>query len=284
MSSVAIIRGDELLLFDAGEGTQRAFLRAGIGLNRKTRIFITHLHGDHCIGVLGLLQTMSLASRDKPVDIYGPRGLAGFIKSSQKYLRFGLTFDVRITEVRPGNVFDCKEYSVCATLARHSVTSFSYCLEEKERPGIFYPEKAKKFRVPEGILWSSLQHGNQIRIGRRIVRPVDVLGPPRRGRKIGISGDTRPSTKLRALFKYCDVLIFESTYGDDHRDKAIENLHSTAREAAQLAKQAGVRQLVLTHFSARYPDVTPLVKQAREVHDDVIPAEDLMSLQVPYLD
>ena len=284
MSSVAIIRGDELLLFDAGEGTQRAFLRAGIGLNRKTRIFITHLHGDHCIGVLGLLQTMSLASRDKPVDIYGPSGLSGFIRSSQKYLRFGLTFDVRIIEIRPGLVLNCKEYVVRATPARHSVPSFSYCLEEKERPGVFYPSKAKKLRVPEGILWSSLQHGHQVKIGRRIVRPVDVLGSPRRGRKIGISGDTRPSAKLRALFKACDVLIFESTYGDDHRDKAIENLHSTSREAGQLAKQAGARQLVLTHFSARYADVKPLVKQAREIHDDVIPAEDLMTLQVPYLD
>ncbi len=282
LSSVAIVRGSEVLLFDTGEGMQRNFLKAGIGTNRKTKIFITHMHSDHVMGLLGLLQTMALQNRDEPVQLYGPDGLKEFVESNMKLLNFGLTFPVTFNIVNEGIVVEEKDYVVKAKLAEHSIKSYCYCIEERERPGVFYPEKAQKLGIPKGGLWHKLQHGEQIEFDGRIIRSEEVTGPKRKGRKIGISGDTRASDGLADFFRNCDLLIFDSTYGEDHKDKAAENMHSTAKEAAGLAAKAGVKKLVLTHFSTRYEDVNVLVKEASEAHPNVVAAEDLMVIEIPY--
>ena len=282
LSSTAVVRGGEVMIFDAGEGMQRNFLKSGIGINRKTKVFITHMHSDHCVGLLGLLQTMSLQNRDMPVQLFGPEQINDFIQGNMKLLNFGLTFPLTISAVSEGMVVEEKDYVVKAKLAKHSVNSYSYCVEERARPGIFYPEKAKALGIPEGSLWHKLQHGQDIELKGKIVKSEEVTGPMRRGRKIGISGDTRPDDNLIEFFRDCDVLIFDSTYGDDHSEKAAENMHSTAREAAAIAAKANVKKLVLTHFSARYEDASVLVREAMEIHPNVIAAEDLLTIEVPY--
>jgi ribonuclease Z len=282
LSSLAVVRGSEVLIFDAGEGMQRNFLQSGIGTNRKTKIFITHMHSDHVLGLLGLLQTMALQNREMPVQIYGPDVLRDFIETNMKLLSFGLTFPVTFSAVNEGVVVEENEYVVKAKLAEHSIKTFAYCLAEHERPGIFYPEKAEKLGIPKGGLWHKLQYGEQIEFNGKIIKPEDVTGPKRKGRKIGISGDTRINDGLADFFRDCDLLIFDSTYGEDHKDKAAENMHSTAKEAASVAAKAGVKKLVLTHFSARYEDVSILVKEASEIHPDVVAAEDLVVIEIPY--
>lgn len=284
LPSIAIMRGNELLLFDAGEGTQRQMVKSGLGFNRKTKIFITHFHGDHIVGLLGILQTMSMLNRDKSLDIYGPKGIVGFLRHNIRYLKFGLTFEINVNEVREGIVVKEKDYVVKACLAEHSIRTYSYLLEESDRPGVFYPEKALKLGIPKGILWSKLQNGESIKLKDKIITPDEVLGPRRPGRKIGISGDTRPNAKLTKFFSNSDVIIFDSTYGDEYSDKAKENLHSTSVEAAQLAKDAGANLLILTHFSARYEDVNNLVSQALKIHPNVMAASDQLVIDVPYRD
>lgn len=284
LTSLAVTRGDEVFIFDTGEGMQRNFLQSGIGTNKKMSIFITHMHSDHIIGLLGLLQTLSLVRRMKEVRVYGPKELLEFIAVNQRLLNFSLTYPLRFKEVDEGIVYESKEYTIKATLAEHNVKAYSYCLEEKPRPGVFYPEKALALGVPKGTLWHKLQHGEEVEINGKIVKPEEVTGKKRKGRKVGISGDTRPNEYLIEFFKDADVLIFDSTYSDQHATNALENMHSTASEAALVAKKANAKQLILTHFSARYDDTSILVEEARKIHDNVIAAEDLMTIDVPYED
>ncbi|MCP8310396.1 MAG: ribonuclease Z [Candidatus Methylarchaceae archaeon HK01M] len=284
LTSLALMRGKEILLFDVGEGTQRQMIKIGIGFGRITNIFITHFHGDHILGLLGLLQTMSLLNRDRPLNIYGPRGIIGFLRNNMRYLKFGLTFQISVHEVKGGVIMKEKDYVVEACPSEHSVRSYSYLLKEFDRQGVFYPEKASKLGVPKGKLWSTLQRGENVTIGDKIINPDQVLGKKRPGRKIGISGDTRPSPLLSKLFSNADVIVFDSTYGEEYLDKAKENMHSTCVEAAQLAKDAEAKLLVLTHFSARYSDVSKLVFQALKIHPNVVAASDLEVIEVPYPD
>lgn len=242
------------------------------------------MHGDHVVGVLGILQTMAMNRREKPVKIFGPGKIIDFIKDSQGALNFGLTFDVLAKEVRPGLVYDepSSKYRVFAEKSQHSTSSFAYTFEEKEKPGRFHPDKAIKLGVPEGPLWSELQHGEAVKSPEtgKMVKPAQILDAPRKGRKIGISGDTRPTKLLEKFFRGCDVLIFDSTYSDEHAANALENLHSTSREAATLAKRAKVKHLILTHFSARYRSISHLVRQAREVFPKSIAAKDFLVYEI----
>lgn len=280
MTCICLVLDKEILMFDAGEGAQVAFQKAKLGWNKKIRILVTHLHGDHCVGILGLLQTMSLQNRTESVDIFGPHGIEEFIAANLKILNFGLTFPVRIMRIKKGLLFEDPGYTIHVCEAEHSIPAYSYLFIEKDKPGKFYPEKAKKMGIPEGKLWRELQNGNDITIGDKLVRPSDVMGEKRRGRRIGISGDTRPTKKLEEFFKDCDYITFDSTYSDILRDKAVENYHSTAKEAAELAKKAGVSNLILTHFSARYEDEEQLVKEAETIHDSVFAAKDLLEIDI----
>jgi ribonuclease Z len=283
LSSIALIRGAEVLLFDAGEGMQRNFIKAGLGINRKMKIFITHMHADHCVGLLGLLQTMGLQGREKSVYIYGEPRLEEFLRENMRIINFRLTFDIIVHKIDKGGVVvKEKDYQISCCETVHSVPSFAYCLEEFDRPGTFNISEAKRLGIPEGELYGRLQHGQNVIYGGKMIKSTHVVGPPRRGRKIGISGDTRPTDKLARFFKDCDVLVFESTYGHDKQEKAIENGHSTAAEAATIAKKAEVDKLLLTHFSARYDETSILEKEASAIHSNVEAAEDLKVVKISY--
>jgi len=280
LTCICLEKEGEILMFDAGEGAQISYLKSGLGWNKKMKIFVTHLHGDHCIGILGLLQTMTLQNRTESMEIYGPDGIEEFIAANIKVLNFGLSFPVMITTVREGTVVNEKTYTINSCEADHSVTSYSYLFQEKDKPGRFFPDKAKELGVPEGELWHKLQTGQDIQVGDKIVKSSDVLGEKRPGKRIGISGDTRPTKKLEEFFKDCDYLSFDSTFSHELQDKALDTHHSTAKEAADLAKKANVSNLILTHFSARYNDESVLLEEAKTIHSSVIAAKDLLEIEI----
>ena len=280
LTCICLIRENEVLMFDAGEGAQIAYLKAGLPWNKKMKIFVTHLHGDHCLGILGLLQTMSLQKRTESVEIYGPAGIEEFVTANIKVLNFGLPFPVFITIVDEGNVVNEKNYRINCCEAQHGITAYSYSFEENERVGVFYPEKAKELGVPEGKMWQELQNGNSIEIDGKIIESSQVTGEKRPGKKIGISGDTRPTEKLEKFFQDSDYLSFDCTFSFDLQDRAVETNHSTAKEAAELAKKANVKNLILTHFSARYNDESVLLNEAKEIHESTITAKDLLEIEI----
>jgi ribonuclease Z len=282
LSAIAIRRKDELLLFDCGEGTQRQMTQAGVGFHRKTKIFITHMHGDHVLGLPGLLQTMSLLDREKRLEIYGPQGIKAFVEAISQTVQFTLTFPVHVSEIEAGLVCKEREYEVYATQSNHTIPALAYSLTEKPRPGRFHLEKAKSLAVPEGPLWSKLQGGSPVKLpDGRVVKPEMVLGPPRPGRKIVYTGDTRPSENLVKLAENADLLIHEATFGDELMERAGEDGHSTPSQAAKTAKESGSKRLVLTHISARYKDASLLLAQARKVFANTDLAEDFLKIEVP---
>ncbi len=253
---ICLVRDGEILMFDAGEGAQISYLKSNLGWNKKMKIFVTHLHGDHCIGILGFLQTMTLQNRTEPIEIYGPKGIEELIAANTKIMNFGLSFPVLITPVN------------------------EVLFEEKEKPGTFYPEKANSLGVPKGELWHKLQQGEEVIIENKSIKPSEVMGPNVPGKKVGISGDTRPTKKLEGFFKNCDYLVFDSTFSDELKEKAVESCHSTAKEAATFAKNASVSNLILTHFSARYKDEKVLLEEAKTVHNSVIAANDQLKVEI----
>ncbi len=280
LSCICLEKDGEILMFDAGEGAQFSYLKSGLGWNKKMKIFVTHLHGDHCVGILGLLQTMTLQRRTEPIEIYGPDGIEEFIAANTKILKFGLSFPVMITSVTEEKIVDEKSYSVFSCRAEHSVLAFSYLFQEKDKAGRFNLEKAKQLGIPEGKLWSQLQNGQDVKVGDKIIKSSEILGEKRSGKKIGISGDTRPTKQLEKFFQNCDYLSFDSTFLDELKDKAVDTYHSTAKEAAIFAKNANVKNLILTHFSARYKDESVLVKEAKTIHNSVIGAKDLLEIEI----
>jgi ribonuclease Z len=280
LSCICLEREGEILMFDAGEAAQISYLKSGLGWNKKMKIFVTHLHGDHCIGLLGLLQTMTMQHRTEALEIYGPSGIEEFISANIKVLNFGLSFSVIITIVEEGIVFDSKIYSVYACKANHSVTTYSYLFVEKDKPGRFDLEKAKALAIPEGKLWNQLQNGMEIKIEGKTIIPEQVLGEKRPGKKIGISGDTMPTKELEKFFEGCDYLVFDSTFLDETKEKAEETCHSTAKQAAMLGKNAKVKNLILTHFSARYKDEIRHLEEAEQIHDSVMTAKDFLEIEI----
>ena len=280
LTCICLVRDNEVLMFDAGEGAQVAYLKAGLPWNKKMKIFVTHLHGDHCLGILGLLQTMSMQKRTESLEIYGPAGIEEFITANIKVLNFGLPFPVFITIVEEGNVVNEKKYRITCCEAQHGIPAFSYCFEENERTGVFYPEKAKELGIPEGKMWQELQNGNSVEVNGVNIDSSQVTGEKRPGKKIGISGDTRPTEKLQNFFTNSDYLSFDCTFSFDLKDRAIETNHGTAKEAAQLAKNANVKNLILTHFSARYSDESVLLDEAKQIHESVIAAKDLLEIEI----
>jgi len=281
LPAVAIRREGEVVLMDCGEGTQRSFVEYGLGINREMVILITHLHGDHVNGLLGLLQTMNMSQRGRKLTLVGPKGLFEWIKVSMKMLHIGLSFDLQFVATKPGLVLRRDAYRIRCARAKHSIEAWSFLFEEAPRPGPFDTKKAVALGVPEGKKWSALQHGRSVVVGGRRIRPKEVLGPKRPGRSIGYSGDTRPSASLARFFSGVDLLIFDSTFAARDADKAVDRKHSTSVEAAELAKKARAKRLALTHFSARYKNVSSLVKEAREIFPEAFAASDGMSVEVP---
>ena len=283
LSSIVLKRAGELLIFDVGEGMQKNFLQAKLGVNKKMKVFITHLHIDHCLGLLGFFQTMSLLGRTKKIDVYGESRLKEFIKQNFHIINIELSYEIDIHTIEgEGIIANENDYQISCCRSDHSVQAFSYCIEEHQRPGIFNINKATKLGIPKGELYHKLQNGEDVIVNGKLVKSDEVVGPKRKGRKIGISGDTRPSFELRNFFDLCDILIFESTYAHDYQQKAIETFHSTSAEAALLAKESNCIKLILTHFSSRYNDPAILLDEARDIHANVDLAEDMKTFYVPY--
>ena len=270
-------------MFDCGENTQRQMMQGKVSFHKKLKVFLTHLHGDHVLGLPGVLQTMALMDRKEPVSIYGPKGIKDFLVCTKETLNFGLTFPVEINEILgEGTLLNEKEYMVVVVKSNHAIESYSYAFVEKPRPGRFYPKKAISLGVPQGELWSKLQAGQEIKVGdNKIVKPNDVMGPQRAGRKIVYTGDTRPFDGFAKFAADADLVIHESTFDDSLIEKAEHDGHSTPSQAAEEAKAAGAKQLVLTHISARYPNATLLLEQAKKIFANTLMAEDFLELELP---
>jgi ribonuclease Z len=280
-SSIAIRLGKELLLFDCGEGTQRQMVKARIGFQREMKIFISHLHGDHILGLPGLIQSMSLLRREKKLHIFGPNGLVKFVKAFSESLG-GPSFPVILHEIiTPGIIFESNQYRVETIEAEHRTISWSFGLFESSRPGKFYPERAEKLGIPKGKFWHKLQHGEKIEYNGVLFRPSQVTDEPRKGRTIVYSGDTAPSRKLVKLAKNADLLIHEATFLEDQAERAKEDGHSTALQAAKIASEANVECLLLTHISSRYPESKSVLKEAKMAFNNVIVADDLLKIEIP---
>jgi ribonuclease Z len=283
LPAVVVKRQNEQLMFDCGEGAQRQMIKAKVGFHRKMKIFVSHMHGDHVLGLPGLLQTMALLDRRKKLEVYGPEGIKRFLECVRESLQFGLTFPVEIHEVYNAAVIcEEKDYTVEAAKAHHVVAGFAYAYAEKPRPGKFYPEKAKVLGVPEGELWSKLQHGDSVTLpDGRVVHPSEVLGSPRKGRKIVYTGDTRPFRGFARFAAGADLVIHEATFDDSLAEKAEVDGHSTPSQAAMEAKRAKAKKLILTHISARYADAGLLLEQAQKVFENTVVAEDFLVLELP---
>lgn len=286
LPAIMFQRKGERILFDCGEGVQRQMMLARVGFHRITKVFVTHMHGDHILGLPGLLQTMALLDRERKLEVYGPPGIKRFIEAIKETVQFVLTFPVEVCEIENGGVIcEEKEYCVEAIWADHVVPNLAYALVEKQRPGRFYPEKAKALGVPEGPLWSELQHGSGVKLPNgRTVKPEDVVGSPRPGRKIVYTGDTRPFEGFVEFAAGADLLIHDATLDDELAERAEEDAHSTPSQAAENAKKARVKQLVLTHISARYEDTNVLLEQAKKVFKNTGVAEDFMKMEIPLSD
>lgn len=280
LSSVLLRRGPELLLFDCGEGTQRQFLQAKAGTNRKMRVFISHLHGDHVFGLPGLLHSLSFMGRTRELEIFGPRGIAQFINSVNRVVKLHSQFPLRVREVSAGRVVKDREYEVRAAAAKHGITCLAYSFQEKPKPGRFDPAKARKLGIPEGPLWKKLQTAGSVKVGGRRIPSRLVVGPPREGVKVTYAVDTRPCASVVKLAWRSDLLIHDSSFDESAALKAKEYGHSTATEAANIAKRSKVRKLALFHISAMYEDATPLLAQARRLFPSAILAEDMATVYV----
>jgi len=285
VASLALAREGETLLFDCGEGTQRQMMRYGVSFSMRD-IFFTHFHADHLLGLTGLVRTLGLQDRTDPLRLYGPRGARRVLEHA---LAVGIErnkFPVQVEELAPGDVLRRPEYDLVAVEADHRAPSLAYVLVEHTRLGRFQPERVRELGVPEGPLWGRLHRGETIQLpDGRSVGPRDLVGPPRPGRKVAISGDTRPSGAIAEAARGADLLVHEATFSEEEAEKAEQTGHSTAAAAATLARNAGVRRLVLTHISARYTREAPeLVAEAQAIFPESVVARDGLMIDVPFPD
>jgi ribonuclease Z len=281
LSGLLVRRGGERILVDCGEGTQRQLLRSTIGLVELPEVFVTHFHADHYLGLPGMLKTFALRGRELPLTVYGPPGLVELFGALRRV--FGkLTYTLELIEVRPGDVLDRGDYRIVVFKVAHGAVANGYALVESPRPGRFDVEAAAALGVPEGPLYGRLQHGESVELedGRR-VSPEQILGPPRPGRKIVLAGDTAPSRSVLDIARNADVLVHEATFAAEEHERAAETAHSTALGAAELARAANVRMLVLTHLSNRYfgPEIS---REAREVFAQTVVPRDFDMIDVRF--
>jgi ribonuclease Z len=280
-SAVLINREGKLILFDCGEGTQRQMMRARTGMMRLNYIFLSHLHADHILGIPGLLETMAFQDRENPLTIAGPVRTVELVERFNSLGYYSRNFEIRAMELAPGDVIKMAGYQVTAIETYHSIPSLGYCLEEDQRLGRFNRDEAIALGIPPGPLFGMLQHGQIIEVNGRSIAPDQIMGLPRPGRKVVYTGDTRPCQQVEEASKNADLLIHDGALAEDLAGWAVETRHSTAKEAAQLAKRANVRQLVLTHISSRYSqDISPLIDEAKRFFENTIVAEDLMSIEI----
>jgi ribonuclease Z len=291
VSAVAIAREGEWLLFDCGEATQIQVMRAGLSPNRLAAIFITHLHGDHFNGLPGFLSTMGLDRRERPLTVAGPRGLRQYLDMLARLKILYLNYPLDVKEFAPSDfrnshsksllVYETPAYEVVAAPLDHRIFAIGYRVEERPRPGKFDVERARQLGIPAGPLYGRLQSGHAVQLpdGRRI-ESREVVGPPRPGKIVAYCTDTRPCDAGVALGRNADLLIHEATYTEDLIEEAEDFGHSTAMQAARIAERASARRLLITHFSTRYPDASPLLEEARSVFADTLMARDLTEVEL----
>lgn len=284
VSSIALVREGETMLFDCGEGTQRQMMRYGVSFSLSD-IFFTHFHADHVIGVIGLMRTMALQGRTDPLRLWGPKGGGRHLRRAEQFGIDRLTFPVEIAELDHGERVKRKDHAIVPFAVQHGPgPALGYALVEDERKGRFHPERALEIGIPEGPLWGRLHRGEVVTLpDGRVVQPSELVGAPRSGRTVVITGDTRPCDSTVEAARRADLLVHEATFGDEEAERAVETGHSTAREAAIVARRAGCRRLLLSHFSARYSrDAAELVAQARAEFPEVTIGKDGMEIEVPY--
>jgi ribonuclease Z len=282
--ALAVKMDPEVILVDCGEGTQRQLMSSSLSFMDIDKIFVTHFHGDHFLGIPGLIQSMAFNDRKEPLRIFGPEGIVELVDILVSIGHFRSNFEVSARVVEDGEVLDFGKYGVKAVRALHTVPSISYVIEERTRPGKFFLEKAKGLGIPPGPLYQRLQKGETITHKGKEIRPEMVMGPSRNGRKIIFSGDTLPTRELIEQARNCDVLVHDATVDSSLEGKANKYGHSSARQAAEVAKECNARFLLLTHISPRYEELEVLEKDAKAVFENVVVATDFFEYDVPFRD
>lgn len=286
VAALSLVREGETLLFDCGEGTQRQMMRYGVSFALDD-VFFTHFHADHLIGILGLTRTLSLQGRTTPLRCWGPRGAKRVLGHVERFGTDRLSFALEIVEVEPGTPIQRQGYAILPFAVEHRGSlALGYAVIEEERKGRFDPEVARALGIPEGPLWGQIHRGLPVTLGDgRVIDSSAIVGPRRPGRRVVLTGDTRPAAATVEAARGADLLVHEATFGQEEQARAAETGHSTAREAAEVAAEAGVRQLLLTHFSARYSrDPSELEREAREVFSPVVIGRDGLELTIPFAD
>ncbi|MCI4370376.1 MAG: ribonuclease Z [Thermoplasmata archaeon] len=274
-SAIALDTERELVLFDCGEGTQRQFFQSSASFMRVRRVFITHFHGDHFLGLPGLIQSMCLNNRTEPLDLYGPPDAKEIFGQVLKLGYFTLRFPVEVHALAPGHSVELDGYTVRSAAADHPVPTLAYRLEEGPKRGRFDGALARSLGL-RGADFATLEAGESVRVGDRLIRPDEVMGPPRPGRAVVYSGDTAPTHEIEKLAHRATLLIHEATVGAELEEEANKWGHSSARQAAELARAAEVQELFLTHFSSRYKEVEPLEVEAKTRFSESHAARDLL--------
>ncbi len=277
----------ELWLFDCGEGTQHQLLRSDLKMSQLSRIFITHMHGDHIFGLMGLLASCGLAGNVRRVDIYGPEGLNEYLQACRRYSHTHFSYPVKVHAVRPGIVYEDAEFTVSCNILHHRITAYGYRVEEKNRAGRFDVEKAKALEIPPGRVYGQLKRGETVTLkDGRVINGSDLCGPTEIGRKVVYCTDTVYCENAVDLAKDADVLIHEATFAHQDSQMAFDRLHSTSTMAAQTALTAGVHQLIMSHFSPRYApgnaiELKDLLNEGRAIFPNTQMAYDFMTYDVP---
>src|SRR2546423_1000321 len=280
-AALLVRRGGDKLLVDCAEGTQRQLLRSSVGLLELEDVFVPHSHADRVRGLPGMFKTFARGGRELPLAVFGPRGLVDLLGSLKRVVG-RLSYEVKVTELDPGDVLERDGYRLATFGVAHGVSSLGWSLIEATRPGRLDVERANALGVPDGPQRRALQRGEQVALpDGRVVTPDQVLGAPRPGRKLVITGDTSPADEIVEAAWEADVLVTEATFSDEERERAEETKHQTAAQAAQLAQRANAGLLALTHLSNRYfgPEIA---REAREIFPDTVVPRDFDVIEVTF--
>lgn len=279
---MALKMNGEIILFDCAEGTQRQLIISSLNFMHVDKILISHFHGDHFLGLPGLIQSMYLNDRTKDLNIYGPKGTTSIVKGILTLGYFNPTFRILTHDLADGEEVAFDKYRIMVRATDHDIPSLAFCIEEHPRKGKFHPEKALALGVPKGPLFRKLQNGEPVKLNDKTITPEDVLGKPRKGRKVVYSGDTRPSEAIVELARDSEVLIHDATLSMELEEKAQRFGHSTATQAAEMAKQCNAKVLFLTHISPRYNDGLLLEDEAKKVFQHSYVASDFLEYEIQY--